>query len=395
MSKSNNEKSRKTRSDKFPLTLHKTGQYCKKIKGKIYYFGNDKKLALQRYLEQSTVLHSGKCLPPVDKSGSISIKYLCNLYLEHQQSRAAIGQIKLRHICDQKILLRDFVSSVGQSQSINNMSTIDIQNYVGMLIGKKKSPNTINNRIAAIKAMFNWARDNEVVITMPNLKAIKKITKVKTEKFIFTTEQIINLLKLADVQIRVMILLGLNCGFGCTDCAEIKWDNLDLQNSRVIFPRGKTGVSRNLSLWPETVEVLNKMPHKGELVFYTAKGNPWVRMINSIDQNGNEKFTKEDAVSKQFSKLLKKAGIQTEKGVGFYTLRRTAATLAARSGDPFAVQQLLGHADLKMASVYVQDVSEQTDRVTNNTRKLIIQDGFSLLEENAADKDEKGSEVGV
>jgi integrase len=137
------------------------------------------------------------------------------------------------------------------------------------------------------------------------------------------------------------------------------------------------------------------MPHKGELVFYTAKGNPWVRMINSIDQNGNEKFTKEDAVSKQFSKLLKKAGIQTEKGVGFYTLRRTAATLAARSGDPFAVQQLLGHADLKMASVYVQDVSEQTDRVTNNTRKLIIQDGFSLLEENAADKDEKGSEVGV
>ena len=117
--------------------------------------------------------------------------------------------------------------------------------------------------------------------------------------------------------------------------------------------------------------------------------------MNSIDQNGNEKFTKEDAVSKQFSKLLKKAGIQTEKGVGFYTLRRTAATLAARSGDPFAVQQLLGHADLKMASVYVQDVSEQTDRVTNNTRKLIIQDGFSLLEENAADKDEKGSEVGV
>lgn len=26
---------RKTRSDKFPLTLHTTGQYCKKIKGKM------------------------------------------------------------------------------------------------------------------------------------------------------------------------------------------------------------------------------------------------------------------------------------------------------------------------------------------------------------------------
>jgi YHS domain-containing protein len=48
---------RKTRSDKFPLTLHPTGQYCKKIKGKIYYFSSDKKEALQKYLDQAAYLH--------------------------------------------------------------------------------------------------------------------------------------------------------------------------------------------------------------------------------------------------------------------------------------------------------------------------------------------------
>ena len=85
------------------------------------------------------------------------------------------------------------------------------------------------------------------------------------------------------------------------------------------------------------------------------------------------KYTKDNALSKKFSKLIKEAGVKTAKGVGFYTLRRTAATLAAKSGDPFAVQRLLGHADLKMATTYVQDVSEQTDRVVNNSRKLIIQ----------------------
>jgi integrase len=46
--------------------------------------------------------------------------------------------------------------------------------------------------------------------------------------------------------------------------------------------------------------------------------------------------------------------------------------------DPFAVQRLLGHANLKMATTYVQDVSEQTDRAINNTRKLIIQGDSSL-----------------
>jgi len=51
---------RKTRSDKFPLTLHKTGQYCKKIKGKLYYFGPDKLKALQCCLEEAAYLRTGK-----------------------------------------------------------------------------------------------------------------------------------------------------------------------------------------------------------------------------------------------------------------------------------------------------------------------------------------------
>ena len=51
---------RKTRSDKFPLTLHPTGQYCKKINGKLYYFGSDKKRALEKYLNQATRLHESQ-----------------------------------------------------------------------------------------------------------------------------------------------------------------------------------------------------------------------------------------------------------------------------------------------------------------------------------------------
>jgi len=43
---------RKTRSDKFPLALHLTGQYRKKIEGKMHYFGKDKKQVLEQYLER-------------------------------------------------------------------------------------------------------------------------------------------------------------------------------------------------------------------------------------------------------------------------------------------------------------------------------------------------------
>lgn len=369
----------KTRSDKFPLTLHKTGQYCKKIRGKLYYFGSDKQRALERYLEQAAYLHAGKSPKPRSSSDVLSIKTLCNLYLDHQESRATIGEIKLRQVSDQISLLRDFVRFVGSNRPVSNISTIEVQNYRKKLIKAGKSPNTINNRMAAVKAMYNWALDNEVIDSSPKLRAVKKIMVPKQDRPTFTASQVQALLQNASPQMKAMVWLGLNCGFGCTDCAELKWKNLDLQYSRVDFPRGKTGISRNLPLWPETVQALRKVPVSGELVFYTRRGNPWVGAEKSVGQDGKEKYKKTNNVSKEFSRLMKNTKVRAPRGVGFYTLRRTAATIAANSGDPFSVQKLLGHADVKMASTYVQNISEQTDRVVNNSRKLMVGDNSSPL----------------
>jgi len=364
---------RKTRSDKFPLTLHKTGQFCKKIKGKIYYFGTNKKVALERYLQQATDLHAGRN-PILDSTATnITIFALCNLYLEHQESKVQVKELTARHYDDQVNSLRMFVRFLGRHCQLNEISTMDLQNYKKKLQRTYGSAHRINLNIAIMKAMFHWARKNDVIATIVNIDAIGKVKVIKKQRPVFTVKQIQKFVYAAGIQMRAMIWLGLNCGFGCTDCAELKWNDLDLENSRIMLARKKTGISRNLVLWPETVDALRRIPRSNKLVFCTSKKNPWVRTIQSVDKAGRVRYTSDNAVSKEFSKLLKKTGIKTEKGVGFYTLRRIAATLAAKSGDPFAVQRLLGHADLKMATTYVQDVSEQTDRVINNTRKLIIQ----------------------
>jgi len=364
---------RKTRSDKFPLTLHPTGQYCKKIKGKIRYFGTNKKQALERYLAQATYLHG--CQNSIQKAsnGKMTLKELCDLYLRYQHSKVLANALTAKHHNDQISSLSKLMSFLGQSRKIESISTLDLQNYKRRLQRSYSSAHRSNLHISIMKAMFHWARRNDILESIPNIDAITRGKIVHKEKYTFNPEQINKLLSAADVKMKAMIWLGLNCGFGCTDCGQLKWKDLDFENSRVQLARNKTGVRRNLPLWPETIQALKQVPRSGQLVFYTSQGHPWVRTLIKTKGDGERKYTSVNRVTPRFSELLKKAEIHVPKGTGFYALRRTAATMAARSGDPFAVQRLLGHVDLTMATRYVQDVSEQTDRVIENSRKYVIQ----------------------
>ena len=74
---------RKIRSDKFPLTLHPSGHYCKKIKGHIYYFGSDRKQALENYLDQAIFLHGYNNAMQKSVNGNMTLeqfKFSCTVF---------------------------------------------------------------------------------------------------------------------------------------------------------------------------------------------------------------------------------------------------------------------------------------------------------------------------
>lgn len=70
----------------FPLTAHPVGQWCKKIRGKLYYFGpwGDPDGALDNYLKQKDELHAGRKSRP--DPGTLSVKDVANAFLNAVQS---------------------------------------------------------------------------------------------------------------------------------------------------------------------------------------------------------------------------------------------------------------------------------------------------------------------
>jgi len=114
--------------NRFPLTLHPTGQYCKKIHGRIYYSGRDKQEALRLCHQQATSLHMGRS-GSAKVNSNLSLRTLSNLCLDHQDSRATVGEISHRHFYDVQSRLREFAKLVGPTRKVHGITTLQVQSY--------------------------------------------------------------------------------------------------------------------------------------------------------------------------------------------------------------------------------------------------------------------------
>ena len=228
-------------------------------------------------------------------------------------------------------------------------------------MAKTWNATTLGNEIQRIRTIFRFAFENGLTEKSIRFGQFKKpsnrtirIERSKQPPKLFTRDEILSLLDLADVQMRAMILLGVNCGLGNTDCSSLPIDAIDIDTSWLDYPRPKTGVMRRCKLWPETTDAIREVlankkrpkliQHDG-LVFLTRHGNPWIR-------------DKTNSVTLQFTKLLKQLGIKRE-GVNFYSLRHMTETIGGECKDQVAVDAVMGHVRNDMASVYREKISDE------------------------------------
>src|SRR5262249_16224610 len=162
-----------------------------------------------------------------------------------------------------------------------------------------------------------------------------RLAKAKKGLKLFSPEEIRTLLAAARPQIKAMILLGINCGFGNADCGKLPLSALDLDRGWADYPRPKTGIPRRCPLWPETVEAIRetlrhrpahtKQKEHAGLVFTTKHGTPWAK-----DSPANP-------LAREMSRLVRASGLGGRKALGFYTLRHTFRTVGDEAKDQPAI----------------------------------------------------------
>src|SRR5690242_9995669 len=80
----------------FPLTPHPAGYWCKKIRGRLHYFGPwaDPDGALKSYLDQKDALHAGR--KPRPETAGLIVKELCNQFLNAKKALVDSGELLAR-----------------------------------------------------------------------------------------------------------------------------------------------------------------------------------------------------------------------------------------------------------------------------------------------------------
>jgi integrase len=213
-------------------------------------------------------------------------------------------------------------------------------------LSKSYNPTSLANILVRIRSIFTWGVKTGLLdrnprygteFALPSAKARRRARRERGSTM-FEPWEIHKVLDAANRNMRGMILLGVNCGFGNTDCSEVLWGHIDLEGGILDFPRPKTEANRRCALWAETVEALQQVLDFGRSddrgrVFVTERGAPYVRDRGAAQIDG---------IGQVFGKLQRRVGV-CRSGRGFYGLRHTFRTVADETRDWPVIDLCMGH----------------------------------------------------
>ena len=162
------EAPRKPRPD-FPLAIHKgTGYWCKKVPGRVHYFGrvaDDPKgtKALGDWLEQKDDLLAGR-EPRPKESDALVVGELCNKFLAHKEGLRDNGELSPRTFQTYYATCETVVKIFRRGRTVSDLVPADFAKLRTRL-AKTRGAVALKNEMQRVRSVSRFAFDEGLILS--------------------------------------------------------------------------------------------------------------------------------------------------------------------------------------------------------------------------------------
>jgi integrase len=263
-------------------------------------------------------------------SNAATLRDLVNHLLTAKKRRLDGGEMGKRAFSDYHAACRYLVEGLGVRRQITDLTSSDFGMFRAEL-AKTRGPVALGNQINRVRSIFKYGCDAGLLdkpirfgpeFVRPPMRAVRLAKQAKGAR-LFERTEIQALLKAASPALKAMILLGINCGLGNTDIAELPISAVNLKKGALEFPRPKTAILRRCMLWPETVQAIKAYMKERKapadeadtgILFITKYGQRWVRVQEPGERSkGKTKAVLDHAACLALAQLIAEARIPEDR----------------------------------------------------------------------------------
>lgn len=223
-------------------------------------------------------------------------------------------------------------------RNLAGLAPREIASFRDLNVSEGKANQTANMAVKTLRIALNVARRQGMILSNP-AEAVDLLPENSARRDTFTREQVADLLKVADLEWRGMILLGAYHGLRIMDAARLTWASVDRERRTLCFypQKDRRGAKREpleIPMHPDVVDYLLGLPihsHQPDAPIFPALSR--------------KSGTGEYGLSATFVKRMEQAGIKRELGSGaakgkgrqvfklsFHSFRHTAISAMANAG---------------------------------------------------------------
>lgn len=284
-------------------------------------------------------------------------------FLEYQRSRVKPLTYELQH-CHLKIHVEPAIGGI----LIDEVGKRELDELVTKW-SRTAKPRTVNVRLGTLLRMFGLAVEWKILAAVPDGDMVK--VPKDTPRFL-SEDEARGLLEAARIKFRSdagewhsMILIGLRTGMRVGELRGVQWADVELSRGLVHVQRTdpgrpgheagttKGGKGRVIPLTPDALACMREWREREQARLgdaWSSGGWVWPGADNWRTQRNRTRTRAEGNCKTAICRIAKRAGI---KHIGWHTLRHTFASWLVMRGVPLrVVQELLGHASIKMTERY-------------------------------------------